>query len=153
MRNKSNRTFGENKPKQSQFQNRSQKTEYRIQMMERIAKSGLTRDYENKSAFAVPTPPKWLRRRDRKNKPKQSQCRIGRQMTEDRRQMSENRVQIMEVYPPEAGQRTDCPAGTASNYDMHPSSAKKVLTGISCALISSRYDLYVCDCLRGILCG
>jgi hypothetical protein len=42
--------------------------------------------------------------------------------------------------------------GTASNYDMHPTSAKKVLTGIRCVLISSRYDLCVCDCLRGILC-
>ncbi|MFB0524523.1 MAG: hypothetical protein ACETVZ_03215 [Phycisphaerae bacterium] len=85
------------------------------------------------------------------------------QMTEGRGQMTEGRGQMTEVYPPEAGKMTDCPAGTASNYDMHPTSAKKVLTGIRCALISSGYDftrhsfgeggLCVCDCLRSILCG
>jgi len=88
----------------------------------------------------------------RKNKPNQSQLQNRRQKTEDGRQMSENRGQIMEAYPPEARQRTVCPAGTASNYDMQPTRAKKVLTGISCALISSGYELCVCDCLRGILC-
>ncbi len=35
--------------------------------------------------------------------------------------------------------RTACPAGMASNYDMQPTSAKKVLTGIHCVLISSGY--------------
>jgi len=55
------------------------------------------------------------------NKANQSQLQNRRQETEDGRQMSENRGQIMEAYPPEAGQRTACPAGTASNYDMHPS--------------------------------
>ena len=36
----------------------------------------LQRDCENKSAFAVPTPPKRLRRLDSENKPKQSQFPI-----------------------------------------------------------------------------
>jgi len=43
-----------------------------------------------------------------------------RQTADDGKQMSENKGQITEVYPPKAGQRTACPAGTASNYDMHP---------------------------------
>jgi len=30
--------------------------------------------------------------------------------------------------------------GTASNYDMHPTSAKKILTVTRCVLISSGYD-------------
>jgi len=57
-----NWTFGENKPKQSQFQNRGS--------LPAISVAG---------------------------------------------QMSENEGKVMAVYPPEAGQKTACPAGTAGN--------------------------------------
>jgi len=79
MRKKSNRTLGENKPKQSQSFDFAQ---------DRFFES------ENGSLPAVSV--------------------AG--------QMPENRGQITEVYPPRAGQKTACPAGTASKLDMHPNS-------------------------------
>jgi len=73
--------FRKNKPNQSQFQNspvrdglrQSQKTEYRRQKMERTVKSDLTKDYENKSVYALPISLKRLRRLGPENKAKTNQ--------------------------------------------------------------------------------